>query len=124
MMNRQVARLLIGLTICIWVALVQPGLSYFWLIDSDEHTKIDADLYGQTPDGRTLPGHPWHPPHQHPTSLSLGAFELMQQNAFDAEFYAKVFSPAIWLALQSDLLEVQVIAQPIDLPPPDQPPRA
>jgi hypothetical protein len=123
-MNRQVVRLLIGLTICIWVALIQPGVSYFWLIDSDEHAKIDADLYAQTPDGRTLPGHPWHPPHDHPTSVSLGAFELMQQNAFDAEFYDKVFSPAVRLSLQPDRFEVAVIAQPIDLAPPDIPPRA
>jgi hypothetical protein len=114
----------IVLILCVWVALVQPGLSYFWLLDPQAHADFDADEYGQTPDGHTLPGHPWHPPHQHPTSLSLGAFEIMQQNAFDPTFYQIVFWPLDRLSLQGQPFEIAVIGQAADLAPPDHPPRA
>jgi hypothetical protein len=93
-------------------------------MDPQVHAQIDADELGQTPDGRTLPGHPWHPPHDHPTTSALGAFDLMQQNAFDAAFYAIVFWPAHEPSLQGQLLETMPVMAATDLAPPDPPPQA
>jgi hypothetical protein len=121
---KSVAQFSLSLFLSVWVSVVQPGLSYFWLIDPDVHAEIDAEEYGQTPDGRMLPGHPWHPPHDHPSSAGLSITDLVQQNAFDAAFYATVFSPAERPALQDRLLEVEMLVKSSDMPPPDQPPRA
>lgn len=123
-MRSSTARLIIALITGMWVALVQPGLSYFWLLDPQVHADIDAEEYGQTPDGRTLPGHPWHPPHDHPSGAALSISDLIQQNAFDARFYAKVFAPADRPSLQDQPIEIAVLATAVDLAPPDLPPRA
>ena len=123
-MKPQIGRSIISAVICTWIALVQPGVSAWWLMDPQVHAKIDLEEFGQTPDGRTLPGHPWHPPHNHPTSAALGISDLIQQNAFDAAFYEIVFRPAHEPALQGQALEIEVIATATDLAPPDHPPRA
>lgn len=120
---KSAVRLSLSVFLSVWVAVVQPGLSYFWLIDPQVHADIDAEEYGQTSDGRMLPGYPWRPPHDHPSSASLSITDLMQHNVFDAAFYDMVFSPAARLALQDSRPESQVIEKSIAVPPPDQPPR-
>ena len=66
--HQQRAWLITYLIVSVWLALVQPGMSYFWLIDPALHAEIDKELYGQLPDGETLPGHEHHAPHEHPAS--------------------------------------------------------
>ncbi len=108
----------------VWLAFVQPGMSYFGLIDPATHAQIDAQLYGQRPDGATLPGHDYHPPHEHPTSPGITVSGLPLVNPFGAAFYHTLLSAAERLALQGQRLQTEVIAQVIALAPPDQPPRA
>jgi hypothetical protein len=61
-MKRIPVRQMVCLLACGWVTLVPPGLSRFGLIDPEVHAQIDAERYGQTPDGHTLPGYPERPP--------------------------------------------------------------
>ncbi len=107
----------------VWLAFVQPGMSYFGLIDPAVHAQIDAELYGQRPDGETLPGQDYHLPHEHSTSPGITVSGLTLINPFDTAFYRALLSPAERLALQEQRLLTEVIAQAIALAPPDQPPR-
>ncbi len=108
----------------VWLAFVQPGTSYYGLIDPAVHAQIDAELYSQKPDGEMLPGHDYHPPHEHPTSPGITVSGLTVANPFDTAFYRTLLSPAERLALQGQYLEMDVIARAIAISPPDQPPRA
>jgi hypothetical protein len=118
------ARPLVCLIVCGWLVLVQPGLSYYWLIDPLVHAELDAERYGQLPDGRMLPGHPYHPPHEHPSS---GGLPITYPVTLDHE--ASAYSRAIfWEAnrpsLQNRYVEAAVIARIVFLDPPEHPPRA
>lgn len=106
-----------------WLMLVQPGLSHYWLIDPHIHAEIDAALYGQTPDGETLPGHESHAPHQHPVNLGIIVSAPLLIDPFGAEFYRAVFAPATSPALCRRCLGVLIVAKSISLAPPEQPPR-
>ena len=112
------------LIVAVWLAFVQPGVSYYWWIDPAIHVQIDAELYGQRPDGETLPGHEHHPPHEHPANPGITVSDLTLANPFGAAFYRTLLSPAERLALVGQRSELAVIAQQIALAPPDQPPRA
>ena len=92
------ARLFTCLIVISWLAFAQPGMSYSWLIDPDVHAQIDAELYGQRPDGETLPGHEPHPPHEHPVMLGLTVPGLTLANPFGEAFYSALMSPAQRLA--------------------------
>jgi hypothetical protein len=118
------AGLITCLIVSAWLALVQPGMSYFWLIDPALHAEIDKEMYGQLPDGETLPGHEHHPPHEHPTSEGTTVPELTFANPFNAAFYQSLLAAAQRPALRSLRVEADVIAESIALEPPDQPPRA
>ena len=109
---------------CFWLMLVQPGLSYFWLIDPDLHAQIDAERYGQALDGEALPGSPRRPLHDHPFAAGIPIPATSLRNAFDAAFYTRVFSAAHRPSLGDRWIEAGVTAQPADLPTPDHPPRA
>lgn len=106
-----------------WLMLVQPGLSHYWLIDPHIHAEIDEALYGQTPDGETLPGHESHAPHQHPVNLGIIVSAPLLIDPFGAEFYRAVFAPATSPALCRRCLGVLIVAKSISLAPPEQPPR-
>jgi hypothetical protein len=101
------------LTLGLWLALVQPGLSSYWLLDPHTHAQIDADRYGQEPDGEPLPGRPWHPPHEHPSSGGLPVSSMVLLNAFDAAFYQTVFLPAQCPALRDERSEAAVLAKSV-----------
>jgi hypothetical protein len=118
------ARFSICLFVATWLAFAQPGTSYSWMIEHDVHAQIDAELYGQTPHGETLPGHTHRPPHDHPITLGVNITGLTLANPFDAAFYRALVSPAQRLALLGQRIELVVIAQAITLEPPDQPPRS
>jgi hypothetical protein len=118
------AGLITCLIVSAWLALVQPGMSYFWLVDPEVHAQIDKELYGQLPDGETLPGHEHHPPHEHPTSEGTTVPDLTFANPFDAGYYRSLFAPAQRPALRGQLVETSVIARSLVIEPPDQPPRA
>ena len=118
------ARSFVCLIVCGWLALVQPGLSYYWLIDPHVHAEIDAERYDQLPDGRMLPGHPYHPPHEHPSSDGLST---THPAAFDDDVSACSFAicwEANRPALQGRHAEAAVIARAVFLDPPEHPPRA
>lgn len=117
------AQLILCLIVSAWLALIQPGMSYFWLVDPAIHAEIDKELYGQLPDGETLPGHEHHPPHEHPTAEGTTVPELTVANPFDADFYHSLLAPAQRPALRGPRVEAGVIAQSIAIEPPDQPPR-
>jgi hypothetical protein len=106
-----------------WLAFAQPGMSHYWLIDPAVHAQIDAELYGQQPDGETLPGHAHQPPHEHPIHQGVGVSDLTLANPFDAAFYRALLSPAQRLALFDQHIELAAIAKLITIEPPDQPPR-
>ena len=108
---------------CAGLMLVQPGVSSTWLLDARRHAEIDADLYGQTPDGQTLPGHAEHPPHQHPADDSLPNSDVIPLQHF-AVAYAAIFSEANRPSLQDCQSEATVITATVFLKPPDHPPRA
>ena len=118
------ARPIIGLIVCSWLALMQPGMSVFWLLNPDVHARIDEALYGQAPHGETLPGHEQHAPHGHPVGMGLSVPELTLTNPFDATFYHALLAPTQRPALRSPRVEADVIAKSIALEPPEQPPRA
>lgn len=111
------------LIIALWLAFVQPGMSGYWLIDPGVHARIDAELYGQLPDGETLPGHEPQLPHEHSIILGTTVSGLTLVNPFGAAFYCVLLSPAQRLALLDRRAELAVIPQSITLTPPDQPPR-
>jgi hypothetical protein len=115
---------LVCLIVCAWVALVQPGLSYYWLIDPHVHAEIDAERYDQLPDGRMLPGHPYHPPHEHPSSGGLPSTDpVTLEDAASACSHA-IFWEANRPSLQKDFSEAAVIIHAVYLEPPEHPPRA
>ena len=111
------------LIIAVWLAFVQPGMSGYWPIDPAVHARIDAERYGQLPDGETLPGHAPQLPHDHSTILGTAVSELTLINPFGAAFYCALLSPAQRRALLDRHAEPSVIPQSITLTPPDQPPR-
>jgi hypothetical protein len=117
------ARIATCLIVAAWLAFAQPGMSYYWLIDYEVHAQIDAELYGQRPDGETLPGHEHHLPHDHPIMPGISIPDLTLANPFDASFYELLLSPAQRLALFGQRVELDVIVQSIAIAPPDQPPR-
>jgi hypothetical protein len=106
-----------------WLAYAQPGTSHYWLIDPAVHAQVDAELYGQLPDGETLPGRTPEPPHEHSINQGVGVSGLTLTNPFDAVFYRTLLSPAQQLALSGCPLETGVFVSSVTLTPPDQPPR-
>ena len=118
------ARPFVWLIVCGWLALVQPGVSYYWLIDPHLHAEIDAERYGQLSDGRMQPGHPYQPPHEHASS---GDLPTTHPVTFDDD--ASAYSPVIvWEAnrpsLQSRYTEAAVFPCAVFLDPPEHPPCA
>jgi hypothetical protein len=109
---------------CAWLAIMQPGMSIYSLISPEVHAEIDEQLYGQTIDGHTLPGHAQHAPHDHPANQGTSVPDSAYVNPFDATFYHVLLSPALRPALCGQPLEADVIAKSITIEPPDQPPRA
>ena len=118
------ARLLVCLIICGWLAFVQPGLSYYWLIDPNVHAEIDAERYGQLPDGRVLPGHPYQPPHEHPSSGGLPITQVIQFENEVARCSQAIFWEANRPSLQDHYAEAAAIPLAVFLDPPEPPPRA
>lgn len=117
------AKFLVCLMVVSWLVYAQPGTSSYWLIDPVVHAQIDAQLYGQLPDGESLPGRVAQPPHQHPVNQGVGVSGLTFAQPFDAAFYRTLLSPAQRLALLARPIEMGVFAQSIALEPPKQPPR-
>jgi hypothetical protein len=117
------ARPLVCLIVCGWLALVQPGLSYYWLIDPYMHAKIDAERYDQLPDGRMLPGHPYHPPHEHPGSGGLSITHLVMLETDASACSRVIFWEAHRPSLQDNYAELAVILWDVHLDPPEPPPR-
>jgi hypothetical protein len=113
----------VRLIVVAWLMFAQPGMSVYWLIDPEVHAQIDAEVYGQTTHGATLPGHEHHPPHEHPVTPGISLPGLTLVNPFDASFYQALLSPAQRLALFGHRVELAVIGQSIAIEPPDQPPR-
>ena len=107
-----------------WLMWLQPGMSYYWLIDPALHAQIDAELYDQLPDGETLPGHAPHAPHEHPITLGTPVPDLKLTNPFDAAFYRALLSPGQRPAWLDRRVELAVIDRSITIEPPEQPPRA
>jgi hypothetical protein len=118
------ARFSLCLIVAAWLAYAQPGTSLYGLIDPEVHAQIDAEQYGQTIHGETLPGHEYHLPHDHPITPGISIPGLTLANPFDAFFYEALLSPAQRLALFGQRVELDVIAQSIAIEPPDQPPRS
>jgi len=118
------ARSVVCLIVCSWLALVQPGLSYYWLIDPQVHAEIDAERYNQLPNGRMLPGHPYYPPHEHPSSGGLPIAYPVTLEEEAAAFSRAIFWEANRPSLQSSYVEVTVIPRAIFPDPPEHPPRA
>lgn len=108
--------------VCAWLVLVPPGLSYYWLIDPEVHVEVDADRYGQTLDGRTLPGYPERPPHEHPVSAAMVVSALLLTAIFGV-VYGDVLVAAQRPWLHSRRFEAGLIGESIALPPPKPPPR-
>jgi hypothetical protein len=103
---------------------MQPGMSIYSVMAPEVHAKIDEELYGQTIDGHTLPGHEHQAPHDHPVNQGKPVPGGTYANPFDADFYHSLLSPAQRPALRGQRLETDVIAQSITIAPPEQPPRA
>jgi hypothetical protein len=114
----------ICLFVCAWLAIMQPGMSIYSVISPEVHAEIDKELYGQTPDGRTLPGHEEHAPHDHPANQGSTVPGSTYVNPFGAAFYHMLLAPAQRPALHRQRLETAIFAQSITIEPPDQPPRA
>lgn len=117
-------RSLFGFMTCAWLALMQPGVSVYWLIAPAIHARIDADEYGQTIDGQPLPDRPVTPPHSHPAHDASAESAVSLPTSFDASFYQVVFSPAQRPSLNGQHIEAHVNAESIALDPPEHPPRA
>ena len=116
-------RWLICALACTGLMWVQPGVSYYWLIDPHLHAQIDVERYGQLPDGRTLPGYPQHPPHEHPSSEGMPNLDAAPLLGFTAVDYDAISSEANRPSLQSGHLEAEVIDISAYLDPPEHPPR-
>ncbi|MFN8597097.1 MAG: hypothetical protein U0559_13060 [Anaerolineae bacterium] len=114
----------LNLLIGAWLILVQPGMSYYWLISPHVHAEIDAELYGQSPTGETLPGHTPHLPHQHPISPGMTAPESTISNPVDLGVRASIWSAAQQLALLNRVFEISEAVESLVIEPPRQPPRA
>ena len=123
-MGQHPGQTIISLLIAAWLMVMQPGMSYYGLINPDVHAEIDATLYGQSPSGETLPGHVPHAPHDHPGNLGTTIPQVTLDNPFGAAFYQSLLLPARRLALHGRWLEMAVSAESIVIAPPDQPPRA
>jgi len=108
---------------CAGLTLVQPGVSSTWLIGAHHHAAIDADLYGQTPDGHTLPGHAERLPHQHSADDGLPNSEVIPLPCFDAAYVAAILWEANRPSLQECRSDAAVIASAVFLEPPEHPPR-
>jgi hypothetical protein len=108
---------------CAGLTLVQPGVSSTWLLDAHQHAAIDADLYGQSPDGHTLPGHAEHPPHQHSADEGLPNSVVIVLQRFDVGYAAAIYWEANRSSLQDCRSEAAVIASVVFLQPPEHPPR-
>ena len=117
-------RLFVCLIVCGWLALVQPGLSYYWLIDPQRHAEIDADSYGQLPDGRMLPGRPYHPPHEHSSSSGIPATHPATLDDDASTHSSAIFHEANRPSLQNRYSVAAVITRAVFLDPPEHPPRA
>jgi hypothetical protein len=117
------AKPLICVVVSVWLALVQPGMSYFWLVNPAVHARLDKELYGQTPDGATLPGHARQLPHQHPAGFGTSVPDLTILNPFDAAFYHTLSGAAQRPALHSRLNEADVSARSVVIKPSPHPPR-
>ena len=117
-------RPLIWLMTCVWLVMMQPGMSVFWLITPAIHARIDADEYGQTADGQPLPDRPMTPPHSHPAHDASAESAVSLPTSFGAGFYQVVFSPAQRPSLNGRHIEAHVDAESIALAPPKHPPRA
>ena len=122
--NRQLSRMILNLLIGAWLILVQRGMSYYWLISPYLHAEIDAELYGQSPTGETLPGHTSHAPHQHPIGLGMTAPESAISNPIDLGVRTSIWLAAQQLALLNRVIEVSEAVEAIVIEPPRQPPRA
>jgi hypothetical protein len=114
---------IISLLIAVWLMVVQPGMSYYSLINPDVHAEIDAVLYGQSPSGETLPGHQRQSPHQHPMGLGMSIPNLTLVNPFDAAIYDELAAAASRPAVFDHLNEVRLSVRSIVIEPPLQPPR-
>ena len=117
-------RLIVCLVVCGWLALVQPGLSYYWLIDPQLHAEIDADRYGQLPDGHMLPGQPYQPPHEHTSSDGLPTPHPAALDDDTSACSRAIAWEANRPALQNNHAEAVVIVRAVFLDPPEHPPRA
>jgi hypothetical protein len=115
---------LAALFVCIGLALVQPGVSYYWLIDPQVHAQIDEELYGQAPDGHPLPDRPRHPPHTHPTNDGDQTSVMRPSTDFHMVFQSAVLAAAQCPALNGKCLELLDQAQSVVCDLPDPPPRA
>ncbi len=121
---RGLVRPFVYLLVCGWLALVPPGLSYYWLINPQQHAEIDAERYDQLPDGRMLPGHPYQPPHEHPSGGGLPTAQSIQLDNRVALYSRAIFWEANRPSLQNSYSEAAVIASAVFLDLPEHPPRA
>ncbi len=114
----------ISLIVCGWLALLQPGMSDYWLINPQVHAAIDAEAYSQLPDGRPLPGYPARPPHSHPGNDGLTYASEVLIVGLGMPSFDEVFVEADRPSLQGSRSEVAVIVAAVFLDPPEHPPRA
>ena len=103
--------------------VVPPGLSFYWLIDPEIHAQIDADRYGQTPDGRTLPGRPGRPAHDHLASPAVSVSALSLASIFQFAAYHDPYTSADCSSPGSQPTDHAAIGESIALPPLERPPR-
>lgn len=122
--GRSLIRSALLLLVCCWLWVMQPGMSLYWLIAPEVHAEIDADLYGQTPDGRDLSDEHHRAPHDHPAQPGTPVPGAPTVNPFDAAFYIALLAPARRPALRGQRIDALVIAYTLALKPPDQPPRS
>jgi hypothetical protein len=114
------ARIVTSLIVVGWLAFAQPGMELLLVIDPGVHARIDAERYGQQPDGENTSGPRASTAHEHSIILGITVSAMTLVNPFGAAFY-RVLSPAQRRALLDRRVELAVIAQSITLEPPDQP---
>ena len=114
----------ICLIVCGWLALLQPGMSDYWLINPQVHAAIDAEEYGQLPDGQPLPGYPARPPHSHPGHDGMAYSPEPLIAGLDMSSFDRVLVEANRPSLQGSRSEAAVIVAAVVLDPPEPPPRA